>query len=301
MGEEKKGTKKYFEAIIPENEHMSDKTDDDGYQSGLTFPDEGKGTKGPMRVREIDPIEEQRKVDLMIAQYQAESAAYETRQKQQHENTMEMIQAGREAGEALAELLPYLIRFGFWCKETAYPTLKNRTVPWAKRNVSRIFNRKKRIERTTAEESNKSQANSETTRISPLEQFTPEAFLSAASNAHYQYRLNVSNEEAQRHFLNMVLAAAIVAKEIRFFSEHTVVPDNVRLDQEQYRAWQVALEEFATEKVAESINDILKSDSPMLKEPAFIPLFLYIGGKISEEKVLIPIKQQDLQSALEID
>ena len=98
----------------------------------------------------------------------------------------------------------------------------------------------------------------------------------------------------------MVFAAAILAKEIRFFSEHTVAPDNVRLDQEQFRAWQVALEEFATEKVAESINSILKSDSPMLKEPEFIPLFQTIGGKVSAEKVLMPINQQDLQDALEI-
>ncbi len=297
-----KGTKKYFEAYIPENEHMSDKTDDDGYQSGLTFPNEGKGTKGPIRVKEIDPIEEQKKVDLMISQFQAEIAGYEYRQKQQqHENRMETIRAIGEASESLRPILPVLIRFGVWCRYTVYPTIKNHTIPWMRRNVAQAFNRKNNNEKVATEEICEFQGNPETTQVSMLEQFTPEAFLSATGNAYYQYKLDISNEVAQKHFLNMVFAAAILAKEIKFFSEHTVAPDNARLDQKQYRAWRVVFEELATEKVVESINEILKSDSPMLKEPEFIPLFLSIGGKISEEEVLIPLKQQDLQSALDIN
>ena len=299
--EEKKGTRKYFEAFIPEDEHMSDKTDDDGCQAAILFPSEGKGTTGPLRVKEIDISDERQKINLQIAQFLSNYEEGEVKLRQQrHDNFIETVKTLGKLGKEIERVAPYVIKFGFWCHDTAVPTVKNRTIPWVRKKVSNVFHGKIHTETAKVEETIEGTINSEAPKTSMLEQYTPESFIALAGKAHYQYKLNVSNEEAQRHFLNMVFAAAILAKEIKFFSEHTVAPDTVKLDQEQYRAWQIALEEFATEKVAESINNILISESPLLKEPDIIPFYQAIGGKISEEKVFIPIHQQDLQNALGI-
>ena len=294
MAEEKKGVKKYFETVIPEGEHMSDKTDEEGNQFAIKFFDEGNSLNGPLRVKEIDPIQESKKVDLMIAKMQRETAVYELEQrKQRHKDFVEGVEAINQLGQTVEELIPYGIQFYLWCRYTAYPTVKFRTIPWIKTKASGIVKHVDHVRRNKAiiEEKRENQ---------PLflGQITPDEFRETASKAHYYYKLNASEEEAREHFLNIVALAAKLAEEIRFFSEHTVVPDNIRFDEIQQQKWRIALEEFATENVAKSINSILQSEPRMLMEPSVINLFQAIGGKVSEENTLLPLEYQDFKEAL---
>lgn len=296
LEEQNNSKKKYFEGYLPDNEHFPQKTNKEGYHAPILFRDEDNSLAGQIFIKEIDPIEERKRVELRIAEFERERVAYENQLEQRrHENYIESVEATTQLIQNVGEMIPVLVKIGLWCRYTAYPTIKERTIPWAKKKISRLAKHK-------GQESNINETATEQSITEDLlfERITPEDFLKTAHDAHFKYKLNTSDAEARKHFIKIVYLASELAKEIRYFSDHTIVPDNMRLNEEQQYKWKVALEEFATEKVAESINNILQSDPFMLTEPNNISFIQAIGGTISEEKLLLPIQYADFKESFSI-
>ena len=70
----KRPKRKYYEIAEEEGQHLSEKTDKDGWQRGLNFSDEKNKLGGPVRLREVDPGIEREEIKRDAARSRANVA-----------------------------------------------------------------------------------------------------------------------------------------------------------------------------------------------------------------------------------
>lgn len=120
---------------------------------------------------------------------------------------------------------------------------------------------------------------------------SPEEFSQSIDLTVYEFRADMSSEEAQQHLLNIMCAAMYMASEIRQLS-NAVLKDEDRL------AWGATLEKLTTQSVTDGINRILEKKVLTLDETQIKSLNEYLGGDIIVNGVFRPIEDRRIKEAL---
>ena len=131
----KRPKRKYYEIAEEEGQHLSEKTDKDGWQRGLNFSDEKNKLGGPVRLREVDPGIEREEIKRDAARSRASAAKsqenierYKANAERERRRTAEAeLDKIYEARQLVGEVrgLFYDLRRGYnWVKYTAIPFVK---------------------------------------------------------------------------------------------------------------------------------------------------------------------------------
>lgn len=113
------------------------------------------------------------------------------------------------------------------------------------------------------------------------------------------YSKNISSEEAQKHLINIVVLAMLLADEIRALSG-VIIKDNDEIS-EHHLEWKTAFEKLTTQKVTDSINLILENNSSLLGDKKMGILSEILGDNLFEGGEFIPIKNEKMKEALLIE
>ena len=305
MAEKKKKTvKRYFESEIPVDEHISKKVDKDGYRSALKFLDENNSLNGPMKVREVDISAMTHENDVKIAEFQRDIARYEAKRKAEarrmaSDNFSNLIALGNTVSELIGDGL----EIATFYKDNIHPFMRDKAVPWTKRQLSRVFPKlspSEEIEAELVERSSVEQDKQETDIVSQIV-INLEGFLNSVNQAYSYYRFHMDEEEARQVFLEIIFLSAELAKRIRYFSDRLIVPDSVKLDDDLQRKWKTVFEEIASVKTSEAINQILQGENHLLDAPNILSQYKMIGGEVNPEQELLPLDFNRFRDALTID
>ena len=149
---------------------------------------------------------------------------------------------------------------------------------------------------TRKNKGNKNDTRYSTTGIS-IQTATTLDFLSRDINVVIDdYSNNMTSEEAQKHLVNILVLAALLASEIRSLSE-ACIKENSEIS-EHYLEWKVAFEKLTTQKVTDQINSILESNVSLLDEINMRRLSEILEINLIEEGQFVPIKNDKLKEAL---
>lgn len=110
------------------------------------------------------------------------------------------------------------------------------------------------------------------------------------------YSKNMTSKEAQKHLVNIVVLAMLLANEIRSLSG-ACIKENGEMS-EHYLEWKNAFEKLTTQKVTHSINSILESNISLIDENMMRRLSEILGDNLIEEGQFVPIKNDKLSKAL---
>lgn len=108
-----------------------------------------------------------------------------------------------------------------------------------------------------------------------------------------EQKTNMSSAEAQRRILEMMLAAAIIADNLRALS-------NAQLDDGASAELQGALEMLAVPQVTDSLNRMLETDSTLLGAEASADLMRIFGGGSAVEGQYVPLRDGRIREALRL-
>ena len=106
-----------------------------------------------------------------------------------------------------------------------------------------------------------------------------------------EYYADMSSEEAQQHLLNIMVAALIIAGEIRKLT-------NATLKDEDRLTWGATLEKLTTQKVTDAINRILEEKMLTLDATQTKVLTDYLGETLFVKGAFVPIENMQIKKAL---
>lgn len=135
-----------------------------------------------------------------------------------------------------------------------------------------------------------------TSRIYNNVNISPEQFSEDVDNAFTEFQKNMSNEEAQLHFIKILLLSSELAKEIREFST-SCITNNPKIC-EDLSIWQDIMEKLMTEKTSRYINYILESNGEKIESSIKKSIMENFGVKLWDSKEFIPIRQEQINDAL---
>lgn len=104
----------------------------------------------------------------------------------------------------------------------------------------------------------------------------------------------MTSEEAQRRLLNIMLAAASIAENLRALRESRIQED------EASHELAAAVRQLSASKVADSINRMLESDATLLSEKDSLAFVRAFGGGQIHEGVYIPVTREQVKEALRL-
>lgn len=104
----------------------------------------------------------------------------------------------------------------------------------------------------------------------------------------------MSSEEAQRRIVNVMLAAASIAENLRALDGARIQEDDTS------RALEASIKQLSTTKVTDSINRMLESDSTLLGEEDSLAFLTAFGGGQIVDGEYVPIKRKHVKKALRL-
>ena len=132
----------------------------------------------------------------------------------------------------------------WWCTKKLFIGLKRFTI-WSYKKIKQsIENRRQKTVGVMNTNKNGNEFNSE---LSVNIDIDPEQFSENVDKAFSDFQKNMSNEEAQLHFIKILLLSNELAKEIREFSNASINNDDYK-SYIDYSAWQNAVGKLMTEK-----------------------------------------------------
>ncbi|HHX36321.1 MAG TPA: hypothetical protein GX719_13760 [Gammaproteobacteria bacterium] len=113
------------------------------------------------------------------------------------------------------------------------------------------------------------------------------------------YEKNMSNEDAQKHLMNIVILAVLLAREIRSLSGALITKES-----EQYvqnLKWKSVFEKLTAQNVTDSINRILAGNTLLIEESRMKDLSEILGYNLIKDGEFIPIKNEQFIKALALE
>jgi len=168
-----------------------------------------------------------------------------------------------------------------WWQDSAYPSLKYR--------LSSLLLKKK----TEKDVGVKKAETIDRPEIS-LEGVSTETFSTEVAAALADTRAVMSSEEAQRRFIAMIIAAAVVAEQFRRLQEA-----HIEGGDEELQKFRKALTDISTEPVVDLINKMLETNDGLNEDagPTLVEL-LGGGGRVDGKYVSLQLEQ--LQAAVRL-
>lgn len=251
-------SRQLYELIPEEGKHLADSHGTEGAVRGVYLDDE---TNKPCGAGEFMPvnIDDNEDNDSVSEGLEEDALTYAA-----------ILAIGVGVGIIANKAYPYVKR---WVTTTAVPGMKKF---WRK-----VIRKDLALEQTI--ECNDVEA----TYILP----TPEEFSQSIDLTVYEFRADMSSEEAQQHLLNIMCAAMYMASEIRQLS-------NAVLKDEDRQAWGATLEKLTTQSVTDDINRILEKKVQTLDETQKKTLNEYLGGDIIVNGVFKPVEDGRIKEAL---
>jgi len=123
---------------------------------------------------------------------------------------------------------------------------------------------------------------------------TPASFSQDVEVAVEDLRAEMTSEEAQQRIVTILLAAALIAEQLRALR-------NSRIEDGDYQALKRAMDALSTQDVADAINRMLESDSSLLDdetEAKFVEVFL--SGQSLKDRPA-PLTPESIEEALRLD
>ena len=119
------------------------------------------------------------------------------------------------------------------------------------------------------------------------------AFASEVEVVLEEQRTKLSSAEAQQRILKVMLAAAVIADNMRALS-------NAQLDDGVAAELQSALEKLTVPQITDSLNRMLESESTLLGEQASAELMQIFGGGCAVEGKYVPLRNDRIREALRL-
>ena len=167
-----------------------------------------------------------------------------------------------------------------WWQDSAYPSLKYR--------LSSLLLKKneKNVDVKKAESIDRPEIS--------LEGVSTETFSTEVAVALADTRAVMSSEEAQRRFIAMIIAAAVVAEQFRRLQEA-----HIEGGEEELQKFRKALTDISTEPVVDLINKMLETNDG-LNEDAGPTLVELLGGGGRVDGKYVPLRLEQLQAAVRL-
>ncbi|TDW98228.1 hypothetical protein [Kribbella sp. VKM Ac-2566] len=119
------------------------------------------------------------------------------------------------------------------------------------------------------------------------------AFATEVEVALDEQMTNMSSADAKRRVLEIMLAAAVIADNMRALS-------NAQLEAGAPVELQNALEKLTAPQVTESLNRMIEADSALLGEQASADLMKIFGGGSAIEGQYVPLRNDSIRAALRL-
>lgn len=250
-----------YRAVYPEGTHLASSRNTDGAFRGTYLNDETNQISG-----------------------QAEFVEAEQDDGEQPE----------DASDVLARVVVLAAAFAFgvvttkaapkvksWWQDSAYPSLKYRLSSLLLKKKTEKDVRVKKAEPIDRPE------------IS-LEGVSTETFSTEVAAALADTRAVMSSEEAQRRFIAMIIAAAVVAEQFRRLQDA-----HIEGGEEELQKFRKTLTDISTEPVVDLINKMLETNDG-LNEDAGPTLVELLGGGGRVDGKYVPLRLEQLQAAVRL-
>lgn len=190
-----------------------------------------------------------------------------------------ILAAGVLSTIAVQKATPYLKK---WWNETAYPSIKHR--------LCKLIGKEERVEKLIEKKSNKE----EIIEIANLKEITTASFSKEIDLIlEEDFTIN-TNREVQERLVSILGAAAFIADEIRKLSKSIIC------DESQYLEVQDAFEKLTTQKVTDSINIILESNTSLLDEKTSAIILNFFSGGMFIDGEYVPIENKRVREVLRL-
>lgn len=249
-----------YRAAYPEGTHLASSRNTDGAFRGTYLNDETNQIGGQAEFVEAEQDDDEQPEDVsnVLAQFVVLAAAF-------------------AFGVVTTKAAP---KVKSWWQDSAYPSLKYRLISLLlKKNTKNVDVKK-------AEPIDRPEIS--------LEGVSTETFSTEVAVALADTRAVMSSEEAQRRFIAMIIAAAVVAEQFRRLQEA-----HIEGGEEELQEFRKALTDISTEPVVDLINKMLETNDG-LNEDAGPTLVELLGGGGRVDGKYVPLRLEQLQAAVRL-
>lgn len=250
-----------YRAVYPKGTHLASSRNTDGAFRGTYLNDETNQISGQAEFVEAEQDDDEQPEDVsdVLAQVIVFAAAF-------------------AFGVVTTKAAP---KVKSWWQDSAYPSLKYRLSSLLlKKNTKKDVGVKK------AEPVGRPEIS--------LEGVSTETFSTEVAVALADTRAVMSSEEAQRRFIAMIIAAAVVAEQFRRLQEA-----HIEGGEEELQKFRKALTDISTEPVVDLINKMLETNDG-LNEDAGPTLVELLGGGGRVDGKYVPLQLEQLQAAVRL-
>ena len=267
-------SEKYYKPILKDGDHL--------VQSSKN-PDRVRGQSRDANNKNPDIVEWEEVEIPDYNDYEYEPIPYEDRQVQLSPEEERLAQ---EIGEALAAGTIWVLGnvVAPWWKGTAWPWIKGK----AHDTVSLIKDEKKTKAEQIIEAKNSQVIYAESTQMNTVS--------AQIDNAFEQFHIDMGEEEAKQHILNILFHMLEIANEIRILSNAQIRRECE--SEEEYIERVSASEKFLTERVAMNLNRLLSDERLAIDIKTTRELFGLMGGGVRLNGEYIPVEIPKVYEAI---
>lgn len=267
-------SEKYYKPILKDGDHLVRSSKNPDRVRGQSRDADNKNPD----IVEWEEVEIEDRYD-----YDYQPIPYEDRQVQL---TPEEERIAREIGEALAAGTIWVLGnvVAPWWKRTAWPWVKGKF----KEAVSFVKGKKKSKGEQVPERKEDYQVYAAPPQLANVTTQIDEAF--------EQFRIDMDEEEAKQHILNILFHMLEIANEIRIMSNAQIRRECE--SDEQYLERVKASENYLTERVAININRLLSDERLALDIATSRELFGLMGGGVRLNGAYVPVEIPKVYEAI---
>ena len=267
-------SEKYYKPILKDGDHLVRSSKN---------PDRVRGQSRDANNKNPDIVEWEEVEIEDRYDYDYQPIPYEDRQVQL---TPEEERLAQEIGTALAAGTVWILGnvVAPWWKRTAWPWIKGKF----KEAVSIVKGERKTKAEQILEPKRESKFQPEPAQLVTVSTQIDEAF--------EQFHIDMDEEEAKQHILNILFHMLEIANEIRIMSNAQIRRECE--SEEQYLERVKASEQYLTERVAVNINRILSDERLVLDLKASRELFGLMGGGVRLNGEYVPVEIPKVYEAI---
>lgn len=267
-------SEKYYRPILKDGDHLVRSSKN---------PDRVRGQSRDANNKNPDIVEWEEVEIEDYSDYDYQPIPYEERQVQLSPEEERLAQ---EIGTALAAGTVWILGnvVAPWWKRTAWPWIKGKV-----RETVSLIKGEKKLKAEQVLEAKKSQTVfSNSTQLATVSAQIDDAF--------EQFRIDMDEEEAKQHILNILFHMLEIANEIRILSNAQIRRECE--NEEQYLERVNASEKFLTERVAMNLNRLLSDEKLAFDIKTSRELFGLMGGGVRLNGEYVPVEIPKVYEAI---
>ena len=263
--------KKWVE--YPDDRQLGRSRDTDGAESPNLFVPGSRGVKGQVKLYDIDEDEADSQTNSPVFVYVTNEYESESQAR-----------AREERDEAIAYLLSLAIKFAV---VKATPHAKRLWYEKARPAIKSMRNKIAKVRNADSQAA--------TAEMVALSSTATADFSDEVDVVLEERGIGMSGAEAKRHFLEMLVAAAI-------FEEKKRILSTVRIEEGGggFLELKSAIQELTTQQVAEFINPMLEANPDLLDEVTAVEFMKRFGGGRNVDGQYVPVSSKKIKEALRL-